>query len=149
MAPEGMVHALEIIHRLLKPGGRLVDIHPSGEPPPVFARSGNREELAGWLQETDDFVEYFQAEAALADVIDKRLFSQTSQASFIFSTYSGNIAELKEFLIATWSDVLIPNELIHRAEVLQRKLQGKHGKVEVVFRERIRITLLHRMDAQP
>jgi hypothetical protein len=27
----GMVHALEEIHRLLKPSGRLIDIHPVAE----------------------------------------------------------------------------------------------------------------------
>ncbi len=32
MKPEGMVHALEEIHRLLKPDGILIDIHPSAEP---------------------------------------------------------------------------------------------------------------------
>jgi hypothetical protein len=131
-----------------KPGGRLIDIHPSGEPPPVYVRSDIREELTGWLQETDDFVEYLQAEAALAEGIMNGWFSQTSQASFIFSTYAGNIAELKEFLISTWSDVIITDELLHRAEVLQSDFQNKYNKVEVVFRERIQITLFHHMDNQ-
>lgn len=149
MAPEGMVHALEIIHRLLKPGGRLIDIHPSGEPPPVYVRSDDQEELAGLLQETDDFLEYPQAEAALAEAIARGWFSQTSQASFIFSTYAGNIAELKDFLMSTWSDVIIIDELIHRAEALESEFRVKGNKIETVFRERIRITLLHRMDKQP
>ena len=50
-----MVHALETIHGLLKPDGRLIDIHPSGDPPPIIVRIGERSEIAGWLQETDDF----------------------------------------------------------------------------------------------
>jgi hypothetical protein len=148
MAPEGMVHALELIHRLLKSGGRLIDIRPGGEPPPVYVRSGAREELAGWLQETDDFVEYPQAEAALAEGIERGWFSQTSQSSFTFSTYAGNIAELKDFLMSTWSDVVISDELIHQAEILQNEFRAKGDKIETFFRERIQITLLHRMDNQ-
>jgi len=31
MEHEGMVHALEEIHRLLKPAGTLIEIHPSLE----------------------------------------------------------------------------------------------------------------------
>ena len=68
MELEGMVHALEIVHDLLKPGGVLVDIHPNGDPPPIEVNVGGDVMLAGYLDETDDFEEYFKADEALAEV---------------------------------------------------------------------------------
>ena len=53
-----MVHALEKIHRLLKPGGWLIDIHPTSEPASIEVRVGERTLPAGWLRETDDYAEY-------------------------------------------------------------------------------------------
>jgi hypothetical protein len=39
MEPEGMVHALEEIHRLTRPAGTLIEIHPALEFPFVEVRS--------------------------------------------------------------------------------------------------------------
>jgi len=59
-----MVHALEKIRRLLKPSGRLIDIHPMDRPPPVAVRLGLHTHRLGCLRETDDSIEYRQADAA-------------------------------------------------------------------------------------
>src|SRR5919204_397683 len=40
MEHEGMVHALEEIHRLLRPAGTLIEIHPAIGSPFVEVRSG-------------------------------------------------------------------------------------------------------------
>ncbi len=138
-----MVHALELLHRLLKAGGYLLDIHPSGEPPPVYVCTRDREELAGWLQESDDFIEYSQADAALTAIIARGLFKLDRQASFIFNTYTANITEMKEYLEATWSDVLISPELVARTEQLQDEMVGR---INVVFRERVRIARYNKLE---
>ena len=134
-----MVHALEIIHGLLKPEGRLIDIHPSGEPPPIIVRIGERSEIAGWLQETDDFIEYRQAEAALAQAVSDSLFTVEGQSSFIFNTYAETFAELSAYLEANWSDAVIPPDTMAHAEALQKTARGK---TEVLLREHVRISRL-------
>ena len=68
-----MVHALEIIHGLLKKDGLLIDIHPNGEPPPIEVHVAGEVLLAGYLEEEADFVEYFEADGALADVTARGL----------------------------------------------------------------------------
>ena len=65
-----MVHALEQTHRLIVPGGMLIDIHPVTDGPPVLIRG----QKVGTMKETDDFVEYVQASAALDEVIQRGLF---------------------------------------------------------------------------
>ena len=134
-----MVHALEMVHGLLKPDGRLIDIHPSGEPPPIIVRIGERSEIAGWLQETDDFIEYRQAEAALAQVVSDRLFTVEGQSAFIFNTYAETFAELSAYLVANWSDAVIPPDTMAHAEALQK---AARGKTEVLLREHVWISRL-------
>ena len=59
-----MVHALREIRKLLKTGGVLIDIRPNGELVEFIRPLGSGEMLIGHLQETDDYIEYRQAEAA-------------------------------------------------------------------------------------
>lgn len=134
-----MVHALKTVHSLLKPDGRLIDIHPNGEPPPIIVRSGGRSEIAGWLEETDDFIEYEQAEAALAQAVRERLFSIEKQSSFIFNIYADTFAELSAYLEANWSDaVILPDTVVH-AEALETTARGK---TDALLGETVRISQL-------
>ena len=134
-----MVHALETVHGLLKPDGRLIDIHPNGEPPPFIVRIGERSEIAGWLEETDDFIEYRQAEAALAQVVSDRLFTVERRSTFLFNLYADTFAELSTYLEANWSDAVIPPDTMAHVEVLQKTARGK---TEVLLREHVRISRL-------
>lgn len=65
-----MVHALESIHRLLAPGGRLVDIHPFAEAPLIEIHQGG---LITFSEPAPDYplAEIEQAEKALAQVIGR------------------------------------------------------------------------------
>jgi hypothetical protein len=69
-----MVHALEITRSLLKPDGLLIDIHPTGDPPFVEVHVDGEVRLAGYLEETDNFVEYLEADDALTNVTRRGLF---------------------------------------------------------------------------
>ena len=92
-----MVHALERIHQLLEPDGRLIDIHPSGEPPPIEVRVGQRATVVGWMKETDDFIEYAQAAAALSQVIERGWFDFERKGTFEFATHADSVSALREY----------------------------------------------------
>jgi hypothetical protein len=47
-----MVHALEIIHSLLKPDSLLIDIHPTGQHPRVEVHAGGEIQLTELRLET-------------------------------------------------------------------------------------------------
>lgn len=70
-----MVHALEQIHRLLRPSGALIEIHPSVEEPPLVEvwAEGRR-----WFSEHDPGFDYVddlrRAEAAVTTILDRGLF---------------------------------------------------------------------------
>jgi hypothetical protein len=122
MAPEGMVHALEIIHSLLETDGCLIDIHPNGQPPPIEAGIAGQLHLLGYLQETDDFIEYGQASAALAEVIRRGLFIVEQQGTFIFIIRAASVDELHNFLDESWSDSIFPDEVDRQAGELSQSV---------------------------
>ena len=136
MAPEGMVHALEILHRLLAPGGLLIDIHPTSEPPPILVRTGEGEFFTGWLQETDNFIEYQQAGQALQQAVQQEWFEIAETDEFPFSTQATALDELVAFLAVEWKDAVITPEVAAAIESLFHKHPGKK---EIIITEKISI----------
>lgn len=118
MPAEGMVHALETIHEQLKPDGYLIEIHPNGQPPPVEALIADQLHLLDHLQETDDFIEYTQASAALDEVIRRGLYSLERQVSFDFITRADTVDEMLNFLAENWSDSIFPDQVGIKAQEL-------------------------------
>lgn len=113
-----MVHALELVHSLLNPHGLLVDIHPTGQPPLIEITSAGQTHQLGELQEADDFIEYHQADEALEQVIQSGLFLRARQETFTFLTHASSLDELRIYLQKNWSDVIWPDEVSRRANIL-------------------------------
>ena len=134
-----MVHALEIIHQLLRPHGKLIDIHPVGEPSPIEVRIGRQTILAGWLTETDDFVEYKQADDALGQAIQRRWFLVEREATFPFVTHADSMSELREYLAKEWKDAILDDQTARKAEEL---LAGPEPDKELLVHDRIHILQL-------
>ena len=131
-----MVHALEITHGLLKAGGLLIDIHPNGEPALIEAHVGGEVRVAGYLEETNSFVEYFQADDALADVTNRGLFRLEREGLFTHLTHAATIKALVDFIKAEWSDSMVREETIKRAAELMGVPEEDR---EIVLRESARI----------
>ena len=135
-----MVHALEMVHSLLKKDGLLIDIHPTGQPPQVEAHVGEEIHLAGRLQETDNFLENnIQASAALEAVTGSGLFVLERHGLFTFLTHAPTSTALADHLAAEWSEPLLDEEPIERAG----GLMGQPGDdKEIVLREIVHIARL-------
>ena len=135
MLPESMVHALEQIHDLLKPGGHLIDIHPNGELNEFYYALNDKEHFLGYMLETDDYIEYRQADEAIGTAIRKGLFCLNSAGGFEFRTYADSFTEMQEFLNENWSDALITDEVIANAMALEKE----HGEFKTLLREQVLI----------
>ena len=141
-----MVHALEQIHSLLKPfdvtqgepGGYLIDIHPNGELVEFILPLEEGEQFIGYMQETDDYIEYHQADDAIDAILAAGLFQVVKSGEFEFLTHADSFDELKTFVIDSWSDALVTDEVIANA----RRLEKEHGKRKTLLREGVRIGLL-------
>jgi hypothetical protein len=138
MQPASMVHALQQIHGLLDPTGYLIDIRPTGDLIEFIRPLGNREHFIGYLYETDDYIEYRQAGAAVQQVLDDGVFRAEKVGLFEFRTHADCFAELKTFLDDTWSDSLITEEVISEA----KRLDNEMGVGPVLLHEQVHIGLL-------
>jgi len=136
-----MVHALEQIHNLLKPGGCLIDIHPNGELVEFHYQVDEGEQFLGYMQESDDYIEYLQADEAVQTAVDGGLFHLEAARGFEFRTYADSFNELKAFLEENWSDAVITQDVIVRAG----KLETEHGLYQSILREQVKVGLLKRV----
>jgi hypothetical protein len=147
MKYEGMVHALEEIHRLLRPAGSLIDIHPVLEAPLIEVYQGPQVVFA---EPSPDYFgeDYRQAEHALAQVVSRGLFVIERSGEFDFLTYGSSVAELRDFMAKAnayddspkdESAVAAEEELYARVDEL---MQASGEQAEVVYHERARIARL-------
>jgi len=111
MPTEGMVHALHRAHSLLASGGRLVDLHPSGETARVEADGVS----IGTLDAEQADRRHAAADAALARALDARLFAVEREREFWFWTYGDSIEELRDHVHASWQHTRVGDPLIARA----------------------------------
>jgi SAM-dependent methyltransferase len=97
MEHEGMVHALEEIHRLLKPACTLIEIHPSVDPPPfVEVMSNGRLSFAEGDPVFDYEDDLRQADAAVAAVLDRGVFVLDDRRGFELRTHAASVKELRD-----------------------------------------------------
>lgn len=141
-----MVHALVKIHDLLQPTGALVDIHPLAEPPSIQVRVAGEIHDAGWLRETDDYIEYEQADQALAQVIERGLFVLERRARFSFTTHAASLRELQQHLEDEWQDAFIEESTARSIEDL---LRTRERDKEILLRETVQIARLRPVARQP
>jgi hypothetical protein len=146
MDPEGMVHALKQVHRLLKPDGAMVDIHPIHERPHVEAYHRGRAVFSEPLQ-----VGYLEgigrAESALAHVVDAGLFAAGNKAVIDFRHHATSPTELLTHwdAIETYSDspkdpaVSASEQKIFAA--LASFLQKSGSRLKIALRERASVSL--------
>ncbi len=138
-----MVHALEKIHRLLKPDGGMIDIHPPPDPASIEVRVGARTTLAGWLHDTDDYAPYEDADRALARVVRSELFAVERDGTIAVITHADSIAELRKYVAEEWEDARIDDITAARVDEL---LSTRGRDKEVILREPVRIARLRPLD---
>jgi hypothetical protein len=137
MPPERMVHALETVHTLIKPGGFLLDIHPGTNKARVEARVNGKEYFLDVLEETDDYVEYGQANDALTQAIVQKLFTVDEAGKFTFIIYADTIEEMRAFLTENWKDAVLNESIDRKAKEYITSSVQSYG---ILVREEIQIT---------
>jgi hypothetical protein len=136
-----MVHALEEIHRLLKPAGTLIEIHPTVDTPPlVEVRSSGKPSFS----EDDPVFDYEedlrQAEAAVARVIERGLFVLDERRRFELRTYAASVKELRDHwaLVGAYDPEEPEETLLHRRDEMYARADGalrRSPGAEIVYVE--------------
>ncbi len=130
-----MVHALKQIQGLLEVGnGRLLDIHPIGEPAPIFVRLDNEHHLVGWIQESSDYEKYGQADEALNEAVQRGWFQLEQRQLITFATYATDLATLRDHLRQNWQDAWIEDLVAMQVE---NRLSSLAHEKEIIVEEQI------------
>ena len=139
MTAEGMGHALQKIHHLLKPKGRLIDMHPIGEPPPITVCIGEETHLVGWVREGSAYEKYILADEALKTAVANNLYHKRKEDTFAFTTYCDSLTDLQTYLANEWTDAYIEDLVAMQIEsIMQSSITNKL----IVLKEIIKITQL-------
>lgn len=134
-----MGHALERIPELLAKNGRLIDMHPNGEPPPVSVRLGNEHHIVGWIRETTDYEKYALADEALDTAVSRNLYRWQIQDTFAFNTYFDALVDLQDYLAKEWSDGYIEDLVAMQIEDMMRSTIPDQ---EIILKEIVKIAYL-------
>jgi hypothetical protein len=128
MEPEGMVHALEEIHRVTRPAGTLIEIHPALEFPFVEVRSKGElpfsEDDPGFDYEEDSRL----AEAAVATVVSRGVFVLEESRRFELRTHASSLKELRDHWAV--ADAYDPEE---KEETLARRAEEMYARAHEVL----------------
>ena len=145
-----MVHALEEIHRLVKPTGILIDIHPVAEASPTKIRQGEKIELVGNLSVQQWCSDYQQADEALAEIKQRGLFTVEREGMFNSLTYYDSAAEMrtdwKEAIDKFARDAQSIDESVPHAEAMAARAEAMMktaaSGAELIVGERVHISRL-------
>lgn len=145
-----MVHALEEIHRLVKPSGILIDIHPVAESSPIEIHQGGKIDLAGNLFVRQWCTDYEQADSALTEITQRGLFVIERESVFDSLTHYDSVEEmrtaLKESIDKFARDAQSINEAVPHAEAMAARadelMQAAASGAELIVRERAHISRL-------
>ena len=148
-----MVHALEEIHRLLKPTGMLIDMHPVAEALPVEIHQSGKTDLTGYWSVRQWRMDYQQADNALAEITQRGLFAVESEGVFDSLTYYGSAAEmrtsLKEAIDKFARDAQSAGGAVPHVQALAARaeelMQAEASGAELIIRERVHISRLRPM----
>src|SRR5262245_2822337 len=112
-----MVDALRRAHRMVKPDGYVLDLHPSANPAAVQVGDIS----TGRIASNDAPERHAAAGAALAAAIDEGLFEVERAAVFTFYTYGDTVDELREHVAENWRDARIEEETVERTREVLRQ----------------------------
>lgn len=148
MSDEGMVHALEQIHRVLRPHGVLADLRPDrfpdpGQPhprlPSIGWASGGREIPAGVLEKAPENLRRHRgATLALHRAIRQGLFVLESTETYPFRFHFRTQEIFESFVRTGWKETTVAAAGRHRLQALQRA----HPAGEIVVVEPFRLNIL-------
>jgi hypothetical protein len=130
-----MVHALRRAAGMLAPGGQVIDIRALDEKAEflVVAPGPAPPRFCGLMRETDDGIEYGQAEAALTEALALGFLELAAEHPFTFRHHAPDLAAMRAYLAETWTDFIIGPD-VERA-VTGALAQAGPG-AEVILREK-------------
>lgn len=133
-----MVHALEQLWEVLKPGGHLVDMRPISYNCVLEVILTRDSRQAGIIDDSEGVPDEDAADRAIAYTVRRGLYKRLDTQKFDFSNYWDNLAEMQAYVQERWSDIaVIPEDSIREARRLLAGAAGKQTRIRVRYPVRI------------
>jgi hypothetical protein len=111
-----MVHALRHAHKLLRPGGLLINVQDLPIPHVIEVHSAEVVTKAGWMMESNDFNDERAALNALSQVVSEGNFQLEDEKDFGFKQHFDDVLEFQQWLAEGWETAVLPDKTIQRLE---------------------------------
>jgi hypothetical protein len=134
------VHALRRIHRSLRPGGVLLDLHPQPEPAAVEVWHGGQVEHLGHVDQKDDIGDILEARVRLGQVEVDGWYVNQRQEFFDLIAHFPTASDWQEYQAKEGYSGVLSDDLLASAHELMATSGG-----EFIVREPIRASLLKRL----
>jgi SAM-dependent methyltransferase len=126
-----MVHALEESWRVLKTGGRLVDLRPTSPRWKVEVVSQGSAMVAGEFDDTTRSREDVASNRAVSEILFRRLFYKESIDFFEFEYYWDTVDGMVEHVEYDWLDEsTVPEDIVGEARRLFKSING-HAEIRI------------------
>ena len=114
-----MVHALSEARRVLKPGGRLIDLRPTARNRRVELELPDARLFIGEIDSSDTFPDHASADQALDAAIDVGDFQIEHKTTFDVVTDFDTVNDLRTF-VASARRTVMPDSIPARIEALTK-----------------------------
>lgn len=131
-----MVHALQLTHDLIRPGGCLVNVHDLPVPHVIEIRSSEPTQKVGWITDKEDYDTTRASLNAVVQVVADGLFILEDERNFYYNIYADNWEELQAFLTAWWESALIPERTIQHL-IEQSQAAGETSRIVLALQARM------------
>ncbi len=110
-----MVHALHEVHRVLLPGGTLIDLRPTTTNRTVEVDLSYARLCAGEIDSSGTVADREAADAALRGAIAAGRFRAEHKETFFHMTDMDSVADLRDYA-ATMRGSVLPKDVVRRVE---------------------------------
>jgi hypothetical protein len=127
-----MVHALAESWRILKPGGKIIDLRPKASGWPVEIVGSGTEKLAGRLDDRKRMRVDDASNGAISEAVQRSWFKKESEENFDYAYYWATVEEMVEYVEVDWSNAAtIPDKVLAETH---RLVDGEGENVEIRIR---------------
>jgi hypothetical protein len=133
-----MVDALKRAHRLLEPGGVVIDVHPTAADASVEVGAVR----TGRVDAGDAPGRHAAAARALTAVVDAGLFAIDRTHRFTFYTYGDSVDELRDYIEGNWRNATMDDDTVRRTREALRADPSARPRVH----EHVQVTNLIRVE---
>jgi hypothetical protein len=133
------VNVLHRVHRWLRPGGRVLDIHPEPEDARVEVRNGKSLTFVGPYQRPAIYQNVHAARAALGGMVGEGLFARERSVRFEVLYHFGSLDEWLAYRVERGTATEVDPALVARGRDVLAEMPG-----ELLIREQMRATRYRR-----